>query len=178
MADGYWTLDQQNEVKFVLDDVSGNEVAGLGTAWVINVSPPGNNAFAVGVGTKAELSNGWYYYLSTAAEADALGDVALYITHGSIRQQNLVYTVEAHAGIAVIHPYVIVDVVSDPIQGVDVIFYSDIGMTRAVWRGVTDTFGASRDTSGNQPFLDAGTYYVWRQKTGFEFSNPDTEVVT
>jgi len=34
------------------------------------------------------------------------------------------------------------------------------------------------DSSGNVTFfLDAGTYYVWGQKSGYDFTNPDTEVV-
>jgi hypothetical protein len=26
-------------------------------------------------------------------------------------------------------------------------------------------------------YLDAGTVYIWRQKSGYDFTNPDTEVV-
>ena len=49
----------------------------------------------------------------------------------------------------------------------------------------TDTAGANviasgyTDVSGQVTFmLDAGTYYLWRQKAGYNFTNPDTEVVT
>ena len=35
------------------------------------------------------------------------------------------------------------------------------------------------DTWGDVVFyLDAGTYYLWRQKVGYDFENPDTETVT
>ena len=35
------------------------------------------------------------------------------------------------------------------------------------------------DTSGEITFyLDAGTYYLWRQKSGYTFTNPDTETVS
>jgi hypothetical protein len=27
-------------------------------------------------------------------------------------------------------------------------------------------------------YLDAGTVYVWRQKSGWDFTNPDTEVIS
>ncbi len=178
MPDGFWTRNQQNEVKFVLDNTSGVEVAGLGTAWAINISPPGNNPFAVGGGTKAEISDGWYYYLATAAEANALGDVALRITHASTRQQNLVYTVQAHPSGSSLHPYQVVDGAAAPIQGVEVIFNVDVAMSLSIWRGVTDTVGFARDDNQNQPFLDPGTYYVRRTKAGFNFANPDVEVVT
>lgn len=48
----------------------------------------------------------------------------------------------------------------------------------------TDTAGTSRVTSARTDalgqvtfYLDAGTYYIWRQKSGYAFVNPDTEVV-
>lgn len=178
MPDGFWTLNQQNEVKFPLDDANGIEQAGLGTTWVINLSPPGNNPFAVGLGTKAEISNGWYHYLATALEANAIGDVAIFITHATIRQQNLVYTVQSHASTSVLHPYTVKDGAGDPLEGVEVIFHTNTGMTQPVWRGVSNTFGITVDEGGAQPFLDPGTYFVQRIKAGFNFANPDTEVVS
>lgn len=48
----------------------------------------------------------------------------------------------------------------------------------------TDTAGANviasgyTDVSGQVTFmLDAATYYIWRMKAGYNFTNPDTEVV-
>lgn len=48
----------------------------------------------------------------------------------------------------------------------------------------TDTAGANvvasghTDVSGQVTFmLDSGTYYLWRMKSGYNFTNPDTEVV-
>ena len=38
--------------------------------------------------------------------------------------------------------------------------------------GTTNAFGVVTF------YLDAGTYYIWRQKTGWTFTNPDTEVVS
>jgi len=53
----------------------------------------------------------------------------------------------------------------------------------AVWV-TTDAAGeeivasGSTDAAGQVTFyLDAGTYYLWRQKAGWNFSNPDTETV-
>jgi hypothetical protein len=35
------------------------------------------------------------------------------------------------------------------------------------------------DSYGNVTFyLDAGTVYIWGQKDGYNFTNPDTEVVS
>ena len=65
-----------------------------------------------------------------------------------------------------------------PIQGADVWFSTDAGGLNIVWRGVTDAFGVARDVNNQLPFLDAGTYRVWRQKSGWTFVNPDIEVVS
>lgn len=45
-----------------------------------------------------------------------------------------------------------------------------------VFSGVTDSNGVLVDTLGSsKPWLDAGTYYFWRQMSGYNFDNPDTE---
>lgn len=45
-----------------------------------------------------------------------------------------------------------------------------------VFSGVTDSNGVLVDTLGSsKPWLDAGTYYFWRQCSGYNFSNPDSE---
>lgn len=48
----------------------------------------------------------------------------------------------------------------------------------------TDIAGANTVASGRTDllgvvvfYLDAGTYYLWRRKSGYDFTNPDTEVV-
>lgn len=65
-----------------------------------------------------------------------------------------------------------------PIEGVDVWFTTDAGGTNLKWRGTTDAFGVARDTVNNLPCLDSGTYYVWRNASGYTFDDPDTEVVS
>ena len=58
-----------------------------------------------------------------------------------------------------------------PIPGADVWASTDITGNYVVASGVTDA-------SGEVVFyLDAGTYYIWRQLAGWDFTNPDTEVV-
>lgn len=60
---------------------------------------------------------------------------------------------------------------SQPIADADVWVTTDLGGTNVIASGKTDQFG-------NVTFyLDAGTVYVWSQKTGFNFDNPDTEVI-
>jgi len=63
-----------------------------------------------------------------------------------------------------------------PIEGVQVWFY-DENSTYIVWAGVTDSNGYARDIFNFHPRLDPGTYKVYRQKAGYTFSDPDTEVV-
>ena len=63
----------------------------------------------------------------------------------------------------------------DPIDGVEVWITTDSGGTNVIWSGTTDTNGVLRDVGDSKPWLDAGTYYFWRKKAGYVFTNPDTE---
>lgn len=65
-----------------------------------------------------------------------------------------------------------------PIEGVRVVITTDSAGANIVWAGETNTFGVARDDNGNLPRLDAGTYFFWRDKVGFIFSDPDTENVS
>lgn len=66
-----------------------------------------------------------------------------------------------------------------PIDGVQVYFSTDLAGTNVVWSGITDAFGVARDVNLNKPFLNSGSYFVFRQLAGWIFSpNPDTEVVS
>ena len=58
-----------------------------------------------------------------------------------------------------------------PIPDADVWVTTDVGGTNVIAAGRTDAFGVVTF------YLDAGTIYVWRQKSGWNFTNPDVEVV-
>ena len=59
------------------------------------------------------------------------------------------------------------DASANPIQGVEVWVTTDVG------GGNTVAGSAYTDNFGNVTFyLDSGTYYVWKQKPGFNFTNP------
>jgi hypothetical protein len=60
----------------------------------------------------------------------------------------------------------------DPLDGVSIKITSDIAGLHNVASGISDAFGNATF------YLDAGTYYVWCQHSGYNFSNPDTEVVS
>jgi hypothetical protein len=173
-----WLLNQQNRITFVMVDATGTEVAGLGGAFALEVSKAGG-AFAPSTGTKAEIGNGWYTYLATAAEADTVGPVSIRVTGAGCVQQNLEYVVMQRTPNAIAYTYTVTDSATLlPVEGVEVWFTTDAGGANVVWTGVTDTFGVARDANAALPLLDAGTYYVWRQKASFTTSNPDMEVVS
>jgi hypothetical protein len=59
-----------------------------------------------------------------------------------------------------------------PIANVNVWVTTDIEGQNIVASSRTNDFGKVTF------FLDVGTYYFWRKKSGFDFTNPDTEVVS
>ncbi|MDX1418095.1 MAG: hypothetical protein R3293_28090, partial [Candidatus Promineifilaceae bacterium] len=67
---------------------------------------------------------------------------------------------------------------TNPIEGVEVWISTDSGGSNIVWSGVTDASGIARASNDEKPWLDAGTYYGWAQKTGYSFTNPDTLTVS
>jgi hypothetical protein len=173
-----WKRSQQNLITFVLVDVAGNEVPGLGGTFTLAVSKAGA-AFNPSAGTKGEIGSGWYKYLSTAAEANTVGPVAIKVTDALIKQQNLEYIVESRVVNAIEFTYIVTNIITGlPIPGVNVWFATDVTGLDIVWAGYTDTFGAARDLDGHLPFLDPGTYFVFREHTSFSFANPDSEVVS
>lgn len=154
-------------------DTNGVEVAGLGTAPVVTVSKAGG-AFSASTGTKAEISNGWYSYALTASECDTLGPLSIKVTHASTAQQNLVYFVGgANAG-AVAFTYTLTEPPEGsgtPITSAAVWLTTDSAGNNVIASGTTDVLGAVLF------YVQAGTYYVWREKAGYQFQNPDSETV-
>lgn len=66
----------------------------------------------------------------------------------------------------------IVTVDGSPRDGVSARFTTDAAGVNAVASGVTNSFGKL-----DSLMLDAGTYYVWLQLAGVNFTSPDVEVV-
>lgn len=180
MLSDEWELGQQNEIKFVMVTGGGTNLAGIGNAYVIKISKPGNTAFIDGAGTKQELGSGWYRYVSTAGEADTPGAVAIYLpAQGGSAEQNLEYVVKSRNALAIPFTYTVSFQGSGlPIPAVGVSISTDLSGSNIIWVGITDAFGVARDANNDLPYLDPGTYYFWSQKTGIVFSNPDTEVVS
>lgn len=174
-----WVLNQQNEIKFVMIDTNGNEVAGIGDGnLTVEISKPGNTAFVAAGGADTEISDGWYRYLATAAEADSIGVGAIKVTGAGAIQQNLIFKVKQSTPNALPYTYTVTDGVN-PLEGVEVWVTTDIAGANVIWNGSTDSSGVARDSGGYLPYLDAGTYYFWKQLGGYtDDDNPDTEVVS
>jgi hypothetical protein len=193
------TKDATNAIPFVMVDSSGVEVTGLGGVFTVTLSKNGAG-FGASAGTKAELASGWYLYTATAGECDTLGPLALKITGAGCAQQNLVYQVavkqtgDAYAVVAnatygnsalhtdiaalgggagaITYTFTVDDGVL-PIDGVEVWASTDIGGTNVV-AGTKTT-----DALGQVVFmLDAGTYYAWIQRAGYNFTNPTAFTVS
>jgi len=174
-----WKLNQANRVTFVMVDATNTEVAGIGDGnLAVNISKAGG-AFAGGAGTDTEIGNGWYTYLATAGEADAVGPVSLRVTGAGAVQQNLEYIVQQRNPGAIAFTYIVTNSVGGaPIEGVQVWITTDIAGSNVIWNGESDAAGVARDDNGVLPFLDAGVYQFWSQKSSFIFSNPDQETVS
>lgn len=176
-----WTLNQVNEVKFVMVDANYSEVPGIGDGnLTVEVSKPGDNAFVAALGTNTEIGSGWYRYLSVASEADSVGIGAIKITGAGAIQQNIFFKVKQSTPGAIAYTYTVTDsVTGDPVEGVGVWITSDIAGNNVVWKGTTDALGVARDDNNSLPYLDAGTYYLWKQKSGFiDAQGPDTEIIS
>lgn len=179
MIYGQWEKDQQNEIKFVMVSSAGAEVAGLGSGYTLEISKPGNTAFVASAGTKQEISDGWYRYVSTAGEADTIGSVAIKVTGAGAVQQNLEYVVEQRALGVAFFPYQVTDGVN-PVAGVTVWVTTDAaGAVRVGQLYLTDASGNAKDSKGNDPILPLGVVYFWKYKLGWsDDDNPDMETVT
>lgn len=172
------TLNQTNYVSFVMIDATGVEVTGLGNGFTLEVSKV-SAAFVGSAGTKGEISDGWYYYITAAGECDTRGPLNFRVTGAGCLQQNLVYFVGGATAGAVEFTYTVTDSSTGlPIEGVEVWITTDVGGVNIVWVGSTDALGVARDTYNSKCWLDAGDYYFWSQKAGYTFANPDLESVS
>jgi hypothetical protein len=73
---------------------------------------------------------------------------------------------------SILHSYTITDSADGtPIDGVEVWVSTDSAGVNVIASGYTNSSGVF------SVMLDAGTYYFWRKRSGYNFTNPDTETV-
>ncbi len=135
------------------------------------------------VAVKALTSSNWvehgagvYKVLFTASEQDTLGLFAYTLQYTGARNYPgavRIYVPAAGEGAVVWNYTVSESGTGDPIADVEVWLTADVD-------GQTMVAGPQRtSTSGQTTWrLDSGTYYVWCQKAGYNFTNPDIETVS
>lgn len=173
-------LNQANRITFVMVDVNYQEVDGLGAAVNVFISKNGSAVFNAATGAVTEMLNGWYTIVLSAAECDTLGPLSIYATGAGCIQQNLEYVIRQRNAACINYTYTLINSITLlPVDGAEVWFTTDLAGLNVVWNGDTDAFGIARDSDGDLPCLDAGTYYAWATKAGGTANNwPDTEVVS
>lgn len=82
-------------VPMFVHDANGDAVTGLVNAGFTKRISKGSGAFAAMTVTIAEMENGWYSIPLSATHTDTLGLLTLTFTHGSSKQINLQFRVEA-----------------------------------------------------------------------------------
>lgn len=143
-----------------------------GKALVIQATNPvGGKAIEINGGWKAIEVTGDVEGLSSLTAQgvrDAIGMAAADLD----AQLDAIAACGAGSG-AVSYPITVNNESSNPIDGVEVWITTDSAGTNVV-AGTLST-----DASGIVTFmLDAGSYYVWRQKSGYNFTNPVAITVT
>lgn len=111
---------------------------------------------------------------SAAAVADAVWDEAIADHLGAGTTGAKLNTASAAAGAgSITWTYTVTDADTGALlDGVSVWVTSDSAGLTVVASGTTDNLGVVTF------YLDAGNYYIWCSKAGYNFSNPDTETVS
>lgn len=172
-----WTRNQQHDVPFPMADADGNMLPSLTLGTIsVNIRKPGETGFTAGEGSITNETNGWYNYVNDADEADTQGVVAIYITAPGAIQQNLLAIVDSPQVNATYRAYTVKDQDDDPLPDCVVWVTADVGGDILIWKGISNAAGVAVDENGLGPLLPVGTFYYWRRKAGYRFTNPDTEV--
>lgn len=171
---------------FMADDI--DHISGeTGLVPTVTICKSGALAFGAAAGTVTEAGNGWYWLAGNAVDRNTLGELLIHASAANADPTDIScmivnynpFTPTVFPAGAIQFTYTVTNSMTGlPIEGVEVWFSTDLGAANIVWKGDTDTFGVARDTLGNLPALDVGIYYVWRQKSGFTFADPDIEDVS
>lgn len=108
---------------------------------------------------------------------DVLGveksELALHTDLDSYTNKNDWKAAVSGTGTSIVNYYIYTneELETGPIGDCKVWVTTDVSGLNIVASGFTDNFGKITF------YLDPGTYYMWRKKTGYNFTNPDIEVV-
>lgn len=170
-------------IPIFVHDVSGDAVTGLVDGDFTKRISKNGGAFGAMTVTITEKEGGWYDLPVGTGHSDTNGVLTMYFTASGAKQANLQFRVNAQifddlhtlgAG-AITRTYTVISSVppNNPIADVDVWVTSDIGGTNVLASSRTNASGVVTF------FLDAGTVYVWKQKSGQnDDQGPDIEVVS
>lgn len=124
-------------------------------------------------GTPTHKGNGQWSVNLTATEMNG-NVVGLLFTHTDAVPVNFTIPTYTDAtGGAITFTYTVTESGSgNPIDNCDVWVSTDVAGSNVIQNAVTNASGVATF------YLDAGTYYFWRQKNGWNFTNPDTETVS
>jgi hypothetical protein len=152
------------------------------TTNALELAPSGGSA-----PTAAQVADAvWDEVLDTAHEvagsasvllqaSGAAGDPMSVAVPGAYAEGTAGYVIghlESSGSGSVYWPYTVTDsATGNPIAGVTVSVSTDIAGSVVVASGTTNASGVVNFN------LDPGTYYLWLSKTGYTFTNPDTEVI-
>jgi hypothetical protein len=167
---------QKQTISFVMLDLMMQEASGANLSVSLSKA---SGPFQAGSGTWTEIGSGWYAYEMTTTETDTLGPIAIMVTAPGCLQQNLTYAVENLLASGIEFTYTLEDQRSGvPIANVVVWISTDINGNNIIWIGKTNIAGEAVDTQGQKPWLVPDTYYFWRHRAGYVFTDPDTETIT
>ncbi len=162
------------------------------TVDVWEVLRDGTSTEIVTGGSATEIGDGLYRYLLVAGSVDEAAEyiavfktadtsvdrrdiAALWVIDRNVRASAVI---QIYAAGAVEFTYTLTSTEGgNPIANAVIWISTDQPGANVVWRGDTDNSGIARGIDNSKPWLTTGTYYVFAQKSGYSFDNPDTEVV-
>lgn len=151
---------------------AANGAAFVGAVSVLVTGDGGTQA--PGGGTVTHEGNGFHSYVPTQAETNFAHIAFTFTGTGAVPATIQVYTELSPGGVGAISwSYTLTNSVTGlPIADADIWVTSNAQGTNVLASGRTNQSGVV------QFFLDAGVVYVWRQKSGWNFDNPDVETVS
>jgi len=168
-----------------------------GLSATITIYDVSDSSVVINAAAMTEMANGFYTYvfaaIDTSKEYTAICDSVTLtgperyavVGFSSLSIETKVDTIDTvvdaiklktdtlgGAG-AITYTYTVTDsVTGNPIDGVAVWVTTDSAGANTIATGTTNDSGVATF------YLDAGTKYFWRSRSGYNFDNPDTEVVS